>query len=415
MSGSRSSHAPLRLGRSYWLDAFADEATRRPTLTGRHRADVAIVGGGVTGCAAALLFARAGARVVLADAERIGRGSTASSTALLMQEPDADFTELANRYGGALARRIWRRSAASVAAMRRMLSELDAPAVHGLPSLYFTRDRSAAAALRGEVSLRRRAGSGARWLDPDGVRRLAGLAAAGGILTPGNAQVDPYRACLAMARGATRAGARLFERSRVRRIEGTRDGVRLTLARGSVDADWAIVATGYATPEFKPLAGRFRMMNTYVIATPRLDAARRRRLGLGDVMLWDTGRPYHYARWTPDHRLLFGGRDRPRVRRSRRPAALRRRAGELLDDLVELYPSLAGIRAEYAWEGLFAATPDGLPYIGPHRRYPRHLFALGYGGNGMTLGYFGAQALVRIASGRAHPDDELFAFGRLRS
>ena len=33
-------------------------------------------------------------------------------------------------------------------------------------------------------------------------------------------------------------------------------------------------------------------------------------------------------------------------------------------------------------------TADSLPYIGPHRRYPRHWFALGYGGNGMTFGFW---------------------------
>ena len=125
------------------------------------------------------------------------------------------------------------------------------------------------------------------------------------------------------------------------------------------------------------------------------------------------GRPYHYLRWTPDHRLLFGGRDRPRVPRATRPAALRA-SPQLIADLVDLYPVLVGIKAEYAWEGLFAKTPDSLPYIGPHRRYPRHLFALGYGGNGMTLGFFAAQALVRLANGRPHPDDQLFGFDRPR-
>ena len=61
--------ARLRIGHSYWLDAFAGRPLRLPALRGRHRADIAIVGGGVTGCAAALLFARAGAR------GRAGRGS----------------------------------------------------------------------------------------------------------------------------------------------------------------------------------------------------------------------------------------------------------------------------------------------------------------------------------------------------
>jgi glycine/D-amino acid oxidase-like deaminating enzyme len=205
----------------------------------------------------------------------------------------------------------------------------------------------------------------------------------------------------------------LYERSPVTRIAGTRDGVTITVNSGTIAADWAVVATGYATPEFKPLAGRFRMLNTYVIATPRLAARNRRELGLGDVMVWDTGRPYHYLRWTPDDRLLFGGLDRPRLPNPTRPVALRARAAELTRDLIELYPSLEGIEPEYAWEGLFAATPDGLPYVGPHRRYPRQLFALGYGGNGMTLGFFAAQALVRLVQARARPDDRLFGFGRL--
>jgi glycine/D-amino acid oxidase-like deaminating enzyme len=405
--------ARLRIGRSYWLDVFAGRPLRLPALHGRHRADIAVIGGGVTGSAAALLFARAGARVVLVESRRIGRGSTAASTALLMQEPDVDFDALAARYGKTAAGRIWACSRAAVMAMRRTLADLGTSALHGLPSLYYTRDAEEAKALRREAALRRGAGITCRSLDGDAVQALSGFPAEGGILTPGNAEVDPYRACLSFARGARAAGAVLFERSPVTRIDRTRDGVTVTLARGSIDADQVVVATGYATEWFKPLAGRFEMTNTYVIATPRLGAAHRRRVGLGDVMLWDTDRPYHYLRWTPDHRLLFGGLDRPRVPRATRPAALERRAHELMSDLAALYPSLDGIRPDYAWEGLFAKTPDGLPYIGPHRRYPKHLFALGYGGNGMTLGFLAAQTLVRVAQGRPGPDDHLFAFNRL--
>jgi glycine/D-amino acid oxidase-like deaminating enzyme len=79
--------AKLRLGTSYWLDRYTGRAPRFGTMRGRHQADIAVVGGGVTGCLAACLFARAGARVVLVEARRIGRGSTAASTALLMQVP----------------------------------------------------------------------------------------------------------------------------------------------------------------------------------------------------------------------------------------------------------------------------------------------------------------------------------------
>jgi glycine/D-amino acid oxidase-like deaminating enzyme len=349
---------------------------------------------------------------MLVESERIGRGSTAASTALLMQEPDTDFTALSDRYGTARARRIWRYSLDSVRAMRRTLAALGTPSLEPLPSVYFTRNARNVRALRREAAARRRAGFSGRWLDSTDVRTVTGIDAEGAIVTAGNAQVDPYRACLAIAREARARGAVLFEHSAVRTIDGTRKGVTVKLAGGTIAADWAVIATGYATPAFEPLAARFTMMNTYVIATPRIPAAARRRMGLGDVMMWDTERPYHYLRWTPDHRVLFGGLDQPRLPRAIRPAALRRRASNLMAQLIDLYPSLSDVRPDYAWEGLFATTPDGLPYVGPHPRYPRQLFALGYGGNGMTLGFGAAQILVRTVQGAPGPDDTLFEFER---
>ena len=84
-----------------------------------------------------------------------------------------------------------------------------------------------------------------------------------------------------------------------------------------------------------------------------------------------------------------------------------------------IYPELAGEKPDYAWEGLFAETPDGLPYVGEHSRYPRHLFALGYGGNGMTASFLAAANAGRFVSGGDKPAKarriaNLFAFDRAR-
>ena len=135
----------------------------------------------------------------------------------------------------------------------------------------------------------------------------------------------------------------------------------------------------------------------------------------GDLMFWDAERPYHYFRWTDDGRILFGGEDRPvpRGRRARR-TALVRAAKALRDKLVQIYPAADALTIANAWEGLFATTPDGLPYIGAHRGYPRHLFALGYGGNGMTFGVLAARILLRQFLGRPRPEDAIYSFARLR-
>ena len=180
-----------------------------------------------------------------------------------------------------------------------------------------------------------------------------------------------------------------------------------------------VIATGYATRQFRPLAGRFRLVHTYVAATPPLDARARREIGLADVLLWDTRRPYHYARWTADHRLLLGGADRP-IRGGPGPAArLSAAVAGIRAHFEPLLPALGDVAIAHAWEGRFANTPDSLPYIGPHRRYPGHAFALGYGGNGMTFGSLAGRLLVEQWQGVESKDHALFTFyslaRRLRS
>jgi glycine/D-amino acid oxidase-like deaminating enzyme len=131
-------------------------------------------------------------------------------------------------------------------------------------------------------------------------------------------------------------------------------------------------------------------------------------------MVWDTERPYHYARWTPEHRLLLGGEDRLVRPGQRRRQQSMTAARDLLAYFEARLPGLATVRTERAWEGLFAMTADSLPYIGPHRRYPRHWFALGYGGNGMTFGSLAARLLLERWQGLKSRDHALFEFARLR-
>ena len=131
-------------------------------------------------------------------------------------------------------------------------------------------------------------------------------------------------------------------------------------------------------------------------------------------MLWDTERPYHYARWTADRRLMLGGADTSHLSGARRRAAIARGVTAIRRRFETLFPALAGVGSAFAWEGLFATTPDGLPYIGPHGRYPKHLFALGYGGNGMTFGFLASKLLLEQYQGVRSADHELFAFGRTR-
>lgn len=97
----------LRGGTPLWLAQLAPaDRPRFPSLSRNDAADVVVIGGGMNGAGVAWRFADAGLRVIVLEANRIGSGSTAASTALLMQEPDEDLSDLAQRYGAARGR-IW--------------------------------------------------------------------------------------------------------------------------------------------------------------------------------------------------------------------------------------------------------------------------------------------------------------------
>jgi glycine/D-amino acid oxidase-like deaminating enzyme len=404
----------LRVGKPVWLrPGIRPPATHYPALRGHHETEVAIVGAGMTGATIAEAFAGAGASVTVLEAGKGGRGSTAASTALLLQEPDYDLTSLARLHTAATARRMWRLSHEStrqfIDNIRRLKIQCQ---LKERESIYYTLEPKQAAGLQRELRRRHEAGFGGRWLDAAAVLRKAGIHCAAGISTTGNAQLDPLRAWHGLLTAATESGAEAFEHSAVTRIRRVNGGVRLYTSRGTLDALLVIIATGYATKYFRPLAGRFKMRHTYVLATHPIPSRIRRRMGLGPVMLWDTERPYHYVRWTRDHRLLLGGEDRPVKPGARRSLQFAAATRELTDYFHALFPPLGEVGIDHAWEGLFAMTPDGMPYIGPHRRYPGHTFALGYGGNGMTFAALAARILLEQWRGDHSPDHALFAFNR---
>lgn len=198
----------LRSDRPLWLE-HAGHRRRYPSLSGPHQASVAIVGGGMTGALIAHAFASAGISTILIEASEFGRGSTAASSALLLQEPDLELTELANRYGKRTANRIWQMSRESVHALVYLLARLRIGCdLKQRDAIYYAIDGQAVARLRAEYEMRLRSGFDARWLTAGALRRSTGIVGRGAIRTHGSAQFDPtarVSACCARPRRRARS------------------------------------------------------------------------------------------------------------------------------------------------------------------------------------------------------------------
>jgi glycine/D-amino acid oxidase-like deaminating enzyme len=404
-----------RYGVSHWLDRYPK--TRQPAyarLRGTHVVDVAVVGGGLSGCATAYALAMAGARVVVLEANRIGQGATGLSPGLLRLEPAVPFHALQETLGLRAARTLWttfRRAGLDFAATIRRLkirSELvpDAAlraALNGQDPGLLTR----------EIAALRKAGVEGTWLTPARLRQETGLAGGGAIRSTGDGYVDPYRVTLGMAAAAVKRGAEICERSTVTRIAVGRQGVEVLTDGGRVQAARVVVAANYPSAAFRPLRRHFDLVDAYCVLTPVLPSFVRREFGRSRGVVLDQHDPPHVFRRTSDDRLLAMGAEQPHVQPKGVQKAVVQRTGQLMYELSRLYPAISGIRPDYGWSVPVALSTDGMPVVGPHRNFPGHLFVLGLGHHGVGAVWLAARAIARHYLGHPTKEDDLLGFGRL--
>ena len=178
-------------------------------------------------------------------------------------------------------------------------------------------------------------------------------------------------------------------------------------------AESVLIATGGLPDDLRALRRHFQPRQTCALVTGTLPAAVRREVGRRTAALLDTNDPPHLLRWLKDDRVLFSGAEQTPVPARQRDRFLIARANELMYELTTMYPAISGVPLEWAWETIHHGSPDGLPVVGPHRNFPRHLFALGHGRHGAGVAWLAARVLLRAYQAEPAKGDELFGFARV--
>lgn len=403
-----------RPGATYWHDTFP--RSRRPVyprFRGQAEADVVILGAGLTGCACALSFATAGYRVVVLEADRVGGGATAGSAGIIREAFDASFVRASAALGVRPARSMWsamRRAALDFAAALRRLGVQCDLAPEDLLTLA-TGGTDAGKFLRRDYQAQREAGFEPGWLTGASVRSRTAAEAAGAIRTRG-ARLDPYRACVGLAKAAADRRASIHEGSAVRKLRAGRKLVDVVADGGTIRAT-AIIITSSAAPGLQGLRRHLRPRHLYTVVTEPLPSAVRREVGPRTVTLRDSADPPHLLRWIDGARALFAGAEQPPVPARLADKVLVQRTGQLMYELSTIYPAISGARPEWSWTTPFDDTVDGLPFIGAHRNFPRQLFALGQGRHGEGVAWLASRLLLRQFANEPAKGDEYFGFGRV--
>jgi glycine/D-amino acid oxidase-like deaminating enzyme len=381
-----------------------------PRLHQDLRCDVAVIGAGITGALVAHRFAREGIHVVLLEAGEAARGSTAASTALIQYEIDTHLVDLIEQVGADRAVRSYRLCVEAVRGIEALAtSGGDGCGWRSTRSLYLAARRRDRRALEQERLARRSAGIEVELLDERDIRERFSFARPAALLSPVGGEVDAYRLAHKLLAAGAASGLQIYDRTPVVKYLSERDGVELHTGDGRrVRARAVIFATGYETPAFLDQS-IVRLLSTFAFATAPLTAFD----GWGEdrCLIWETARPYFYARATADGRAVVGGADVPFATAHKRDRLLDRQTVRLEKKFGELFPRIH-CDVDWRWGGTFGETDDGLPYIGTARQFPNGYFALGYGGNGITFSWIAAEILLDLFLGRANPDAEIFGFDR---
>lgn len=369
----------------------------RPPPAGTVRADVCIVGAGLTGLGAALTLAEAGSDVLVVEATRAGGGASGVNGGQIHPGQRRDQGYLERTVGETRARGLWdlaeeaRTWLDATIAQHRIACDRRPGLLHLAHRRRLFRD------LVADVEhLARHYGVGDIAIYDE--KRLAEITGAqgyvGGVLDPQRGgHLNPLALTRGLAAAAQAAGARLAENSPVSRIERQGSHWRVTTAQASIVASTVVVTGDGTSGALHPaIAAHVMPLVNFMIATeplgPQADAVL-----AGPIAASDTKHVVNYFRRTGDGRLIFGGGE---SYGARLPAAFPQRVRRRM---LAIFPQLAGARIEHAWGGTLGITAPRLPFV--RQLEPGFYAAAGYSGQGVMLGPYTGRLIAQAIGGDA--------------
>lgn len=376
---------------------------------GTVRADVAVIGAGLTGLSAAwhLLVREPSLRVVVLEAGRLGSGASGRTTGMLSPGIGQSLAKLVRRFGMEGARTLYLASLQAVEDARRLIAdEAIACDLHIAGQLIVARGPAGRARLAAQADLLERLRLPGARLDDAAlatVLRLApeprtGRTGPAALRLPAAGTLHPGKLLAGLAGRIVARGGTLFEEARVLSV-GWERPIRLVLEGGDVLADQVVVATAGFTPALGFLRGRILPVHLQVVVTEPLDPDARRRLGWrGREGVIDSRRVFSYFRLTEDDRIVLGG-GRPRYRwggRADDGSGARAALDEAAAELRRTFPADVPLRVAGGWTGVIDCTVDGLPAIHRLPDWPGVLHAGGWCGHGVALALASGAWVTRL-------------------
>lgn len=387
----------------YPTSYYAAMATPLPPFSppqGQIDCDVCVIGGGFMGLSTALNLAERGYDVVLLEAQRVGFGASGRNGGQVGQGQRLDQDELEDLVGKDHARELWTIANQSVDLVRKRAASplVEAEFADGIihadhRKRFVPHSKAYAERLNSDYGYDK-----IRFIDREECRHLVNSPEYhGGTLDMGAGHIDPLQYALGLARMAQAAGGRIFEQARVTAVnEG--EPATVDLAGAQVRAGHVVMGmNGYLGKLNRRVAGRVMPINNYVVATAPMSAEQQEDILRNNHAVADSKFVVNYFRFSPDHRLLFGGTESYRYKF---PSDI---AGKVRKPLEEIFPQLKGIEIDYAWGGTLGITMNRMPHF---ERLSGNILSLsGFSGHGVAMASLAGEIAAETIAGQAERFD----------
>jgi gamma-glutamylputrescine oxidase len=375
-------------------------APPRPALHGDLHADIAVVGGGIAGCSAALHLAQRGYRVVLLEGRFVGYGASGRSGGQTIFGFSASQKTLMSQVGREDARRLFDMSIEALDLTQSLIRDFHIDCDYRANHLHVAvKPRQVRELQEWADELHHEyAYTSARFVDraelPQHIvspRYLAGL------IDSRSGHLHTLRYTLGVARAAEQAGAVIFESSPVLTFEDGAE-VRVHTAHGTVRcANLVLCANAYIGALAPALSRRILGIGTYIIASEPLGEQRAQALLPSNAAVADINWILDYFRRSSDDRVLFGGRvSYSSVQPPQLAEGMRKR-------MVRVFPSLKDVKVGYAWGGYLDITMSRAPNFG--RLAPNVFYLQGFSGHGIALTGLAGKLVAEAVAGTAERFD----------
>src|SRR6267143_1884662 len=390
--------------KNYWLETL----TAPPVQSAQElpdNIDVAVVGAGYCGLSAARSLAKRGVNVAVLEAETLGWGASSRNGGMVLTGMKLPVPTLIRRYVREAVRKMYSASLDTIDCVERIVREEKINCNFSrcghlevaCKQAHFEGYEESAALARREFHHKLR-------IIPKSELRgeIGSDIYFGGMVDETSAGLNPARYVAGLALAAQRAGARLYDHTRVTSVELEKNNnarkFRVYTSKGAITAREVILASGAYTTDATPaLRKKIIPIGSYIIATEVLPGDLARELSPRNRMIYDSKHFLYYYRLTPDNRMLLGGRAAffPETENTVRQSAEILRRG-----MIGVYPQLRDTKIEFVWGGTLDFTLDVMPHAG---KLDGMYFAAGFAGHGVAAAtWFGAKLAGLICG---DPDD----------